>query len=70
MSRRHHALDQQPGSLPEIKADVRGLTFVIHPAGTRSDERLIIRCDDEGEVWMSIQPEFVPGEDRPAPPSD
>jgi hypothetical protein len=27
----------------------------MHPPGTRNDERLVIRCDDEGEVWISIQ---------------
>jgi hypothetical protein len=55
MSRRLDALDGQPGPIPDIRTDVRGLTFVIHPLGTRSDERLLIRCDDAGDVWMSIR---------------
>jgi hypothetical protein len=50
-----HALDQQPGSLPDIKTDARGLTFVMRPSGTRSDERLVIQCDNDGEVWVSIR---------------
>jgi hypothetical protein len=61
MARHQHALDGQPGSVPDIRTDVRGLTFVIRPLGTRSHERLVIRCDDAGEVWMSIKPD--PGTD-------
>ena len=55
MSRRQHALDGQPGSVPDIRTDVRGLTFVLRPLGTRSDERLVIRCDNDGEVLVSIR---------------
>jgi hypothetical protein len=27
----------------------------MHPLGTRNNERLVIRCDDEGGVWISVQ---------------
>ena len=62
MSHRQDALDRQPGSVPDITTDVRGLTFVMRPSGTRGDERLVIRCDDSGAVWISIQ-EDVPSDD-------
>jgi len=54
MSRRQDILDGRPGSIPDIKTGVRCLTFEMHPLGTRKNQRLIIRCDDEGEVWISI----------------
>jgi hypothetical protein len=57
MSRGHDALDRRPGSPPEVRTDIRGLSFFMRLSGTRSDERLVIRCDDNGEVWMSIQPD-------------
>jgi hypothetical protein len=59
MSRHQNALDRRPGSIPDIRTDVGGLTFVMRPRGTRNDERLVIRCDDEGEVWLSIQPDVM-----------
>jgi hypothetical protein len=55
MSRRHDALDGRPGSIPDIRTDVRGLTFVMRPLGTRSNDRLVIRCDDAGDVWVAIR---------------
>jgi len=57
MPHRQHALDRQPGSAPDIRADVRGVTFVIRPAGIRKTEWLIIRCDERGGIWISIEPE-------------
>lgn len=57
MSRRHEALDRRPGRIPDIRADVRGLTFVMRPLGTRSRDRLVIRCDEAGEVWVAIAPD-------------
>ncbi len=32
------------------------LTYRIVPAGARRGEELVIRCDDDGEIWISIQP--------------
>jgi hypothetical protein len=39
-----------------IKAAEGGLTYTIVPAGARRGEELVIRCDDEGEIFISIQP--------------
>ena len=48
-------LNMRPGPMPEIKSSARdGLTFALHPIGIRS-QRLVIRCDQNGDVWMSIQ---------------
>jgi hypothetical protein len=55
MSLRQDTMDSRPGSIPDIKTGGRGLTFEMHPLGIRNDERLVIRCDDDGEVWISIQ---------------
>jgi len=55
MSRRQDPLDGRPRSIPDIKTGARGLTFEMHPLGLHRDERLVIRCDDEGDVWISIQ---------------
>jgi hypothetical protein len=48
--------DLRPGSVPMIRAAEGSLTYTIVPALARRDEELVIRCDDEGEVWISIQP--------------
>jgi len=57
MARVQHTLDGQPGSLPDIRADVGGITFVMAPPGAPRGKHLLIRCDTEGEVWISIRPE-------------
>ena len=48
--------DLRPGAVPTIRAVEGSLTYTIVPALARRDEELVIRCDDEGEVWISIQP--------------
>jgi len=48
--------DHRPGAVPTIRAAEGSLTYTIVPAGARRGEELVIRCDDEGEVWISIQP--------------
>ena len=57
MARVKHTLDRQPGSLPDIRTDVGGITFVMAPPGAPRGKHLHIRCDAEGEVWISIRPE-------------
>jgi hypothetical protein len=48
--------DLQPGAVPTIREVGGNLTYTIVPALARCDERLVIRCDADGGVWMSIQP--------------
>jgi hypothetical protein len=60
MPHRQHTLDRQPGSAPDIRADVRGVTFVMRPAGIRRNERLVIHCDEDGEIRVAIEPESKP----------
>ena len=52
---RQDTLDRQPGATPDIKTVPDGVTFDMHAVGTRQNEHLVIRCDDSGEVWMSIR---------------
>ena len=54
MARGQNLQDTRPGSAPEITTDLRGLTFDMHVRGTGSHEHLVIRCDNAGEVWISI----------------
>jgi hypothetical protein len=56
MPRPQSALDRQPGRIPDISEDGRGVTYVIDLVGGRPTHRLIIRCDNDGGVWMSITP--------------
>jgi hypothetical protein len=51
-----HKSDHRPGAVPMIRTVEGSLTYTIVPAGARRGEELVIRCDDEGEVWISIQP--------------
>ena len=55
MLRGQDTLDARPGPIPEIRARAGDVTFEMHPVGTRNGERLVIRCDDDGDVWISIQ---------------
>jgi hypothetical protein len=64
MTRLTHTLDRQPGSLPDIRADAGSITFGMVPPGARRGERLVIRCDADGEVWISIQTDRVAPDDR------
>jgi hypothetical protein len=56
MARTQQTIDRRPGLLPDIRTDDGGITFVIVPRGAPHQEQLVIRCDDNGEVWASIRP--------------
>jgi hypothetical protein len=47
-------LDLRPGVLPEIDAVDGSVVFRMDIVGPRPHDQLIIRCDLEGEVWLSI----------------
>jgi hypothetical protein len=49
-------IDQRPGRVPAIEARDGDITFAITPAGIPRGVQLIIRCDADGEVWLSITP--------------
>jgi len=55
MAREIDVLDRRPGPVPEIRHDRGNITFVLTPDGIPKGERLIIRCDAEGELWVSAQ---------------
>lgn len=57
MTRRHQAIDRHPGSLPDIRTTPSDITFLMAPHGVPTGQQLVIRCDADGEVWISIQPE-------------
>jgi hypothetical protein len=54
MRRERHTLDRHPGSIPDIRADASNITFTMVPLGRSPRERLVIRCDADGEIWISI----------------
>jgi hypothetical protein len=56
MVRTQQSIDRQPGGLPDIRSDNGGITFVMVPPGVPHHDRLVIRCDDNGEAWASIRP--------------
>ena len=56
MPRTQQTFDRQPGTLPDIRSDDGGITFVMVPRGAPHHDRLLIRCDETGEVWASIRP--------------
>jgi hypothetical protein len=47
-------LDLKPGVLPEIDAVDGSVVFRMDIVGPQPHEQLIIRCDLDGEVWLSI----------------
>jgi hypothetical protein len=56
MAQVRHAFDGQPGRVPEVRVEATDIIFVMTPPGTGHDGRLRIRCDADGELWISIQP--------------
>jgi len=47
-------IDRQPGPLPEIKSDTGSVVFSMD-VGARDGDRLVIRCDVNGNVWAAIR---------------
>ena len=47
-------LDLKPGTLPEIDAADSSVTFRMKIAGLRPNDQLTIRCDFDGEIYLSI----------------
>jgi hypothetical protein len=47
--------DQRPGARPDITLDGSSIVYGMAVAGARDGTDLVIRCDDAGEVWMSIR---------------
>jgi hypothetical protein len=47
--------DQRPGGVPEIRAIGDGVTYLFEVTGLDCHGRLIIRCDPDGAIRMSIE---------------
>jgi len=47
-------LDERPGSMPEIRDGDDCVTFDLALTRVCAGARLIIRCDREGNAWVSI----------------
>lgn len=47
-------IDRRPGRVPAIEARDGDVTFAMTPAGIPRGLQLIIRCDADGGVWLSI----------------
>ncbi|HSC26495.1 MAG TPA: hypothetical protein VLD67_04425 [Vicinamibacterales bacterium] len=47
-------LDYQAGPLPEIRSEQDSVVFQFDIPGVARSERLLIRCDDEGNVWAAV----------------
>ena len=57
MANGQHALDRRPGSLPDIRTNVGGVTFTMGLPGIPKGTQLIIRCDAAGQIWIAIRPD-------------
>jgi hypothetical protein len=55
MRRERPALDRHPGTVPDIRADAGSITFTLVPVGLSPREPLVIRCDGDGQIWISIK---------------
>jgi hypothetical protein len=54
------ALDRQAGAPPQILPSGDSLTFHLKITGVRAGSRLLLRCDEAGNIWASIgKPEAV-----------
>jgi hypothetical protein len=48
-------LDGRPGALPVIHAQGTDVVFQLNIAGVGRDARLVLRCDANGSIWVSIR---------------
>jgi len=48
-------LDGRPGALPMIHAQGTDVVFQLNIAGVGGDPRLVLRCDANGSIWVSIR---------------
>lgn len=48
--------DQRPGSMPDIRTNAGSITFIMTTGRVSNQARLVIRCDGDGELWVSIAP--------------
>jgi hypothetical protein len=62
MARGQDTVDRHPGTLPDIRTHTGSITFVMAPPGLPKRKQLAIRCDAEGEVWISILPDQAPSD--------
>jgi hypothetical protein len=53
----------QSGALPEIRLQGDSVVFYLDIATRRGASRLLLRCDADGNVWVSVE-EPVSGPDR------
>ena len=53
---RESHLDNSPGPLPQIRAVIDGIVFEFDETSGEQGARLVIRCDEEGNVLASITP--------------
>jgi len=54
------SLDLRPGPMPEITADGNSVTFHLPIPRGRDANRLVIRCDADGNVWAAIADDRTP----------
>jgi hypothetical protein len=47
-------IDDHPGPLPQIRATGKSVTFEFDPGRGSEGARLVIRCDENGEVFAKI----------------
>jgi hypothetical protein len=48
------APDRRAGPVPEIRVEGNSVTFRLDIAGTGKPRRLVLRCDEDGNVWASV----------------
>lgn len=54
---RNNRIDRHPGRMPEIHVVDESLIFAFACNSGEEHDRLVIRCDDEGEIYLSIVPD-------------
>jgi hypothetical protein len=47
-------LDTQAGALPIIRAEANAVVFHLGVVGVQKGARVLVRCDEEGNVWASL----------------
>ena len=56
MNRKLLAADQKPGRLPTIRSVKDSITYVMAIDDVQGDAQLTLRCDAEGNVFISTTP--------------
>jgi hypothetical protein len=54
MNPKRPTIDERPGPAPDIRVESDSVAYTFRFGGVVGEPRLLIRCDVDGNIWISI----------------